>query len=330
MTPTALKRDARPLQMQGLYPATLTPFDAHLQIDLPALRAHLAQVAGTPGVQGIVVNAGLGEMLQLSLDEQVLVLHEARRILRPDQLLITGLGANSAQRAIEQARVLAEAGAQALLVFPPFDVRAYRRLIGHAPAVTSFFRTLAEGAGLPMIIFQYGPQSGCAYPVEVLQALAEIPQVVAVKATSGSLEAYRPVWDALHEHLTVLAAVDGPPLVEMLAYGAHGALVGISTIGTAHWVDLVQATAAGDTRRTAEIFERHCAPIMRWVWENHQPTRISSEVAATKEALTQLGLMPSSRVRPPAIDVDATTRAEITRGLHESGLVQSQLQPATV
>lgn len=328
MSPSPLTRDTRSLQMQGLYPATLTPFNERLEIDLPALRAHLEEVAGTPGVQGIVVNAGLGEMLQLSLEEQVQVLHEARRILRPGQLLVTGLGVNCAQRGIEQARVLAQAGAQALLVFPPFDVRAYRRLIGHAPAVKGFFQALADGAGLPMIIFQYGPQSGCAYPVEVLEALADIPEVVAVKATSGSLEAYRPLWDALHRRLSVLAAVDGPPLVDMLEYGAHGALVGISTIGTRLWVDLVQAAAAGDHGRTRAIFQRQCAPIMRWVWENHQPTRISSEVAATKEALVQMGLMPSSRVRPPAIGVDDAVRAEIARGLREAGLLSEQLARA--
>jgi 4-hydroxy-tetrahydrodipicolinate synthase len=307
--------------MRGLYPATLTPFNPDFSVDVPSLRSHLRTIAGTPGVKGLVVNGGLGELLQLTLDEQVLVIEEAVRHRQPGQLLITGLAANSVHRAVQEGLVLKQAGAEALLVFPPFDLRAYRRLTSHTPAVVGFFRELGEKLDLPMVIFQYGPQSGCAYSVETLQALAELPNVVGIKATSGSLEAYRPVWDALKDKLSIMAAVDGPPLRDMLEYGAHGALVGISTIATSLWVELVDATLARDAERTRKIFAR-CAPIMARVWENHLPTRISSEVAATKEALVQLSQLPSSRVRPPAIDVSDEVRAEIRLGLVEAGLLR--------
>jgi 4-hydroxy-tetrahydrodipicolinate synthase len=314
-------RDRKRVIMRGLYPATLTPFAADLSVDVPSLRSHLRTIADTPGVSGLVVNGGLGELLQLTMEEQQLVIREALQQRKPGQLLITGLAANSTQRAVEEGLALKRAGAEALLVFPPFDVRAYRRLTTHTPAVVKFFRDVGEKVDLPMIIFQYGPQSGCAYPVETLEALAEVPNVVAVKATSGSLEAYRPVWDALHDKLSIMAAVDGPPLMDMLEHGAHGALVGISTIGTPIWIELVEATLAGDRSRARQVFAR-CAPIMARVWENHLPTRVSSEVAATKEALVQLGQLPSSRVRAPAIDVDDAVRAEIRLGLIEAGLLR--------
>jgi 4-hydroxy-tetrahydrodipicolinate synthase len=318
---TTTLRSRKRVVMHGLYPATLTPFNPDMSIDVPSLRSHLRAISGTPGVSGLVVNGGLGELLQLGLEEQELVIREARRERKPGQLLIAGLAANSAQRAVEEGLVLKRAGAEAFLVFPPFDVRAYRRLTSHTPSVLGFFREVGEKVDLPMIIFQYGPQSGCAYSVETFEALAELPNVVAIKATSGSLEAYRPVWDALHDKLSIMAAVDGPPLLDMLEHGAHGALVGISTIGTHIWVELVDAALQGDRGRARKVFQSSCAPIMEHVWENHLPTRVSSEVAATKEALVQLGQLPSSRVRPPSVDVDETVRAAIRRGLLESGLL---------
>jgi 4-hydroxy-tetrahydrodipicolinate synthase len=311
------------LELRGLYPATLTPFNPDLSVDWGALRSHLAAMTSVRGVQGIVVNGGLGELLQLSLDEQLRIVSEAVELRRPGQIVITGLSSPNMRQGIDDAKALRAAGADALLVLPPFDVRAYRRLIAHTPAVLNYFRSLGEGGGLPMIVFQYGPQSGCAYSVETMRALAEqVPEVVGMKATSGSLDAYRPFWDSLKDKISVLAAVDGPPLVDMLEYGAHGALVGISTIGTHLWVDLVDAAAKADRERLRKIFRERCAPIMEHVWENHLPTRMSSEVAATKEALVQLGQLPSSRVRPPAIDVDDTTRAAIRRGLDEAGLLR--------
>ncbi len=327
MTGTPTQNNKR-LLMRGLYPATLTPFLEDLSIDLPALRAHLKFIAATPGVNGLVVNGGLGELLQLTMDEQVLIIRETVRLRQSGQLVVAGLSANGPRRAVEDGLAVKAAGAEALLVFPPFDVRAYRRLTAHTPSVVAFFRELGEKVDLPMVIFQYGPQSGCAYSVETLQALAEIPQVVAVKATSGSLEAYRPLWDGLHDRMSVLAAVDGPPLVEMLEYGAHGALVGISTIATHFWVELVAAAARGDRERVRKVYREHCAPIMARVWENHLPTRISSEVAATKEALVQMGLMPSSRVRPPAVDVSDAVKAEIRLGLIEAGLIAETVAAA--
>jgi 4-hydroxy-tetrahydrodipicolinate synthase len=314
-------------RLSGLHPATVTPFGPDLSIDVPTLRSHLRDVASTPGVRGLVVNGGLGELLQLSMEEQQLVIREALAQREPGQLLTTGICANSAKQAVADGLAVKQAGAEALFVFPPFDIRSYRRLTVHTPSVVAFFRELGAAVGLPMIIFQYAPQSGCAYSVDTLLALAhEVPQVVAIKATSGSLEAYKPIWDALKDKLSIMAAVDGPPLVEMLEYGAHGALVGISTIGTAIWVDLVDAALKGDHARTQQLFTQRCAPIMAHVWENHQPTRPTSEVAATKEALVQMGRLPSSRVREPAVGVTDEVRADIRQGLLKAGLISESAQ----
>jgi 4-hydroxy-tetrahydrodipicolinate synthase len=190
----------------------------------------------------------------------------------------------------------------------------------HTPSVVSFFKELGEAVDLPLVIFQYPQSSGCAYSIEVLNALSELPHVVAIKAAPGTMEAYKPTWDSLRNKMSVLAAWDGPLLVEKLEYGAHGALIGISNIEPSLWADLIEATAAHDVDRTRELFSR-CAPIMSSVWENHKPTRITSEVSATKEALVQMGLFPSSRVRPPLLEVTNLVRAEIRVGLVEAGLV---------
>jgi len=320
-TSSTASRAKKPLQLSGLYPATVTPFSEDFSIDQPSLRRHLQQVADTEGVRGIVVNGGIGELLQLSLAEQIQVVEEARKAVTGEQIVVAGLYASNARQAAEQARALKQAGAQALLVLPPFDIRAYRRLLKHEPSVTRYFSELGDAGGLPMIIFQYAPNSGAAYPLEILAALAEIPQVIAIKATSASLEAYQPIWNLLQDRLSILAAVDGPPLVEMLEYGAHGALIGISTIGTPFWVDLVQAAREQDRERVAQVFRDHCAPIMEKVWENHLPTRFVSEIASTKEALVQMGHLPSARVRPPSVGMTEEVRKEIQTGLMQAGLL---------
>lgn len=311
---------SRRLLLRGLFPATLTPFAADFSVDVPGLRRHLRDIASNDGVSGVAVNAALGEVHQLTLEEQVLVVREAVAAARPGQLVIAGVASNGARQAIETAQELKKAGAHALLVLPPFDTRTYRRLLQHIPSVVSFFRELGEAVDLPLVIFDYPISSGCSYSVDALLALAELPHVVGIKCAPGTLAGYAPKWDALHDRMSVLAAWDGPILLEKLQYGAHGALIGISNIAPSLWAELVDAAARKDADETAAVYRR-CAPIMASVWENHQPTRISSEVSATKEALVQQGLFPSSRVRPPLIEVDDKVRAEIRAGLIEAGLL---------
>ncbi|MDO9090288.1 MAG: dihydrodipicolinate synthase family protein [Burkholderiaceae bacterium] len=317
---------SKSLALRGLYPATVTPFAEDFSLDIPALRKHLRTVASTPGVKGIVVNGGVGEILQLSLDEQVQIVREAAAAVAPDQIVVAGISNSSAKRAAADARALKAAGAQALLVLPPFDVRAYNRLRGHTPSIVAYFRELGE-AGVPMIVFLYSPASGCAYSLDALKALADVPGVVGIKAACGTLDVYRPIWDALKDKVSVLAAVDGPDLPDFLAYGAHGALIGISTVGTPMWVELLEAAARGEGARVKALMKR-CAPIMESVWENHHFKRPTSEVASHKEALVQLGQLPSSRVRAPSIGVTPEVREEIRAGLLASGLLEEKMAMA--
>jgi 4-hydroxy-tetrahydrodipicolinate synthase len=314
----------RPLVMHGLFPATVTPFTSSLAIDFKALGDHLCEMATTPGVAGIVVNSGIGERIQLTLDECDQCIAAALRARRPDQVIVAGIDGRSTADYVNAGRRARAAGAQALLVMPPFDVRPYRRMAAHAPTVHAFFATLDREVGLPMVVFQYPPNSGCAYPNAVLRALCDIPNVVAVKvATMGDMKAYAEVWDAFKDDLAILAGVDSPPLIDMLRHGAHGALIGISAMLPEVWADLLRLVREGDQDAADRLYDRVCLPLMASVFENQQPNRLSSEIAATKEALVMLGRIPNALVRPFALGVDDAARSEIHAALLGAGLLHS-------
>jgi 4-hydroxy-tetrahydrodipicolinate synthase len=311
------------LALRGLFPATVTPFADDLGVDYVALGAHLREMAATDGVAGIAVNSGIGELLQLTADECDEIIRLTLRVRRPDQLVIAGVDGRGAAEYVAAGRRARNAGADALLVLPPFDKRPYRRLAVHPATVFDFFSVLDRDIGLPMVIFQYPPNSGCAYPVEVLRAIADIKNVVAVKvATMGDRQAYAEVWDALKDRLSVLAGVDSPPLIDMLRHGSHGALIGIAAILPKVWADLLRHVDAGDAAAADAVYERICKPLMTSVFENQQPKRLVAESAATKEALVQLGRIPSALVRPPAMNVDEATRAVIRKSLIDAGLAK--------
>jgi 4-hydroxy-tetrahydrodipicolinate synthase len=309
------------LVLRGLYPATVTTFNNDFSVDYAALERHLTEVANAEGVKGLVVNGGVAELLQLTPEEQRKIVEMTRRIVKPDQLVIAGVEGRSAKAVIEAGLNVKMAGADALLVMPPFDVRAYRRLAADEASVVSFFSALDKGIDLPMIIFQYPPQTGVSYPVPVLAELAKIPNVVGIKAASARAEVYAELWDALNDKLAVLAAVDSPPLYDMLMHGSHGALIGISAVVPEKWAELLRYTEAGDAKKATALFDKVCRPLMASIFENQQPVRLTNEAAAMKEALVHLGQIPHSRVRPPAVGVDKVVSAEIKTSLVDAGLL---------
>ena len=139
------------LRMSGLCPATATPFKRDLSFDEVALENHIRETARHDGVNGIVVNGGIGELLTLEVPEQAAIVALTRRILPLEQLVIAGIEARFAAGAVVAAKAARDAGADALLVFPPFDIRAYRKLSTDIPSVLAYFRRLRTRSVCPWL-----------------------------------------------------------------------------------------------------------------------------------------------------------------------------------
>lgn len=287
------------LHMTGLFPATVTPFDNSGALDLASTQRHLSSVASTEGVSGIVVNGGIGELFQLTAHEQTSVISLARDAVPAGRLVVAGINASTADAAAEQASAAAGAGADALLVLPPFDCRSYRALFRSREAVVEYFTELDRRVGVPLVVFQYPEESGCSYPVETLLALADIDSVVAVKVATPSVSTYVRHWAALADKISVLPAADSAPLLGMLAHGAHGALIGISSVATEHWARLVMYARDREFEQLVATFESYCEPMMATLFEHQQPDGPSDAIAAVKAALAGTGEIATPVVRPP-------------------------------
>lgn len=309
------------LKMRGLYPATVTVYAEDMSVDYAATRKHLASVASTPGVKGLVVTGMLAEVLELEPEEEIALVKLACEVRRDGQMVIAGIMERNIERAVRQAQKLKAAGADAFLVFPPYELRSYRKLLSDPDEMMKYFGRLDKEVGLPIIVFQYPPHSGCAYPIEILKKLATLPNVIGIKAATGTFAAYKEIWDALKDELSVLAAVDSPPLRDMLLYGSHGALIGISTITPHNWVELLRLASENRQPEADAIFDKVCRPLMAAVFENQLPKRAPHETACVKEALMQLGEIPSARIRPPAVPVNSRVAQEIREALMAAELL---------
>src|SRR5436309_10180198 len=152
---------------QGVIPAVLLPFDDELAIDEAGFRAHLRAVAATEGIAALTINAHSTEVASCSFEEQRRVLDIALDTIGDRLPLVNGIWADGSIEAARIARMATQAGASALLVFPPAPFT-----LGQSPAMAlAHFKRIADASALPLIVFQYPLATGQGYLKDALLKL---------------------------------------------------------------------------------------------------------------------------------------------------------------
>lgn len=311
------------LRLRGLFPAPSVPFDDDLAIIEKEFSALIATMGRTDGIGGVAVNGHQGEIAALTARERMRVVELARENLPKDKYVISGVVAPSIHEAVEQMQNARSAGADAVLVLPPFDYMPRRRLTRSWEGPYSFFAGIAEKCDLPIVIFQYPFASGIYYNTETMLKLAEIDSVVGVKHAVRHLELYCEQWEALRGKIAVLAARDAPALMTKMFVGCDGCCVGISNIAPELWARFTTLCLEHSYNEARDLFVERLIPLMHHVWGDFPP-HVSTHSAGTKEALRQLGVFSSSRVRPPETDITPAEVADIRIGLEKAGLLPPQ------
>lgn len=316
------------MPISGLIPAPVTPFEASGAVDFPALADHIRRVSQATRVYGVAVNGHAGEVLALSSKERSDIIAASRKALPASQKLIAGIEASSIDGLVREGQNAKAAGADMLLVLPVFDTRVYRHLASKPEVVHGVFQRLDREVGLPMIVFQYPEAAGCAYSLDAMRRIADLPNVVGVKAAVATPTRYSELHAAVSDRIAVLASGDQPSLFGMLLHNSPGALIGISVVGVQQWSDLVYEAASGSLEKAREIYFRFALPLMDAIYENQTHRSPISPFASTKEALVQLGELKSSWVRPPSVNVDQAKKDEIRAALVKAGLLKAAARAA--
>jgi 4-hydroxy-tetrahydrodipicolinate synthase len=302
----------------GVIPAVLLPFDAELAIDEASFRAHLRAVATTPGLSAITVNAHSTEVASCSFDEQRRVLDIAGEEVGERLPIVNGVWADGSLEAARIARMAAQAGACALLVFPP----APFTLGQTAEMALAHFGRIADACDLPLIAFQYPLATGQGYPRDTLLRLAEaVPTLTAIKDWAGNVQQ--------HElHIRLLQGLSRPVnvltthsawLLSSLVLGCKGLLSGSGSVIPDLQAALFRAVEANDLAAARALNDR-IYPLAR-VFYSEPWSDMHNRM---KEALVLLGRLPRAVVRPPLVKLPAAEIERIRAALIEAGLLAAR------
>ena len=227
----------------GIYVATLTPFRRDGSLDDAMLAEHFRAATAEPGIVGVLCNGHAGEVFLLTRAERRRVVEIAADAIGRSHIVVSGVLAEASGEAADHAADAAAAGADAVLVFPPFSWALSQ---DDTTAVTHH-EYVAAAAKLPMMLYQAGVASAMAYRPEVLARLVQMPGVVAVKEGSWESAAYdrnRQLVREVAPHVAVMASGD-EHLLSCFALGSEGSLVSLAVLMPAEIVALDRAVARG-------------------------------------------------------------------------------------
>lgn len=168
------------MQLRGVIPALVTPFDANGKIDFVLFEKLLVKLRAD-GVKGWVPCGSTGEYNALTAEERVSVLKFVADFATPDELLIAGTNAGSTWEVIEHTQRARSLGYKTVLLSAPFYATpAPDELIAHYQAVL-------DAVDVEIVLYNYPPKVGVEVGQPVLDAFIDNPRIVGIKESSGQL-----------------------------------------------------------------------------------------------------------------------------------------------
>jgi 4-hydroxy-tetrahydrodipicolinate synthase len=281
--------------------AMVTPFTADGALDIEGaqqLAAHLVDA----GNDGLVVNGTTGESPTTTDDEKDRLVRAVLEAVGDRAHVVTGVGTNDTAHSTVLARRAEQAGAHGLLAVTPYYSKPPQE------GLYRHFTAIADATGLPVMLYDIPGRSGVPIETDTLVRLGEHPRIVANKDAKGDLGASS--WAIARSDLAWYSGDDMLNL-PLLSIGAVGFVSVVSHLATPELRALLDAHAAGDVAKAAEIHQR-LLPVYTGMFR-------AQGVTTAKAALALRGL-PAGPLRLPLVGLDEAATEQLTKDLAAGGV----------
>jgi 5-dehydro-4-deoxyglucarate dehydratase len=285
--------------MEGIICFPLTPFRPDDSLDMEALERDVCELLRHPFC-AINAPAGISEIFSLSVSEAVALVRKTVELVQGKMPVIGSVCFNTAIAA-EMARGMEEAGADALLVLPPYYQQPPEE------GLLAYYRTIGQACGLPLAIYSRG---WAAFTPEQVARLAEaVPTLQMWKDGQADARVYQRIMARVGGRLTWIGGAGDDCGAMYAAIGVRAFTSSVSAILPRLALAWGDAALAGDFERLNELLTRYVHPLFAI-----RARKRGYEVAAMKKAAELLG-RPCGRARPPIPEVGPAEVEDLRRFL---------------
>lgn len=293
-------------KLRGILLPFTTPFDVDGGVDASALRSNIDKWNVMP-IGGYVILGSTGERVHLGESECLKVIETARAHVPERMHFIVGAGQQSARATIDEVCLVAQAGADAVLVITPHFYRAEMT----QDALSKHYLSVADASPVPLLLYSVPQLTNVSLAPETIARLSQHENIIGVKDSSGDILALAETIRLVPDEFAVLTG-NGSSLYPALCMGARGAILAIGCIAPRLAVAIYEAFEAGEHELAREMQQTLTAST-RGVLGRYG-------IGGLKAALDMLGYA-GGPVRAPLQNVNEETRREIAKVLKQSGLL---------
>lgn len=243
------------MQFSGIIPPVVTPLDEIERVDEGAMRVlvrHLIQ----SGVHGIFVLGSTGEFAHLTDDEKRRAIDVVVSEVNGEVPVLVGVTEAGTKRSIFWAKEAQRFGANGVVAAPPF----YYRLSD--AEIENHYRALSSECELPILIYHIPSTTKVRFSLELIERLAEAPNIVGIKDSTGDLPFVLNLVDQMNGLNFLVFQGHDALLAPTLLYGAHGGINSSANLVPSWFVALYDAARRGEAT-SALAWQRKISELVR-------------------------------------------------------------------
>ncbi|HJQ22059.1 MAG TPA: 4-hydroxy-tetrahydrodipicolinate synthase [Gemmatimonadaceae bacterium] len=271
-------------RLTGCGTAIVTPFTKDGALDEGALR-RLVDWQIEQGIHFLVPCGSTGEAVTMTAAEHRRVVEITVEQAKGRVPIVAGAASNDTVKAIALSKEMKACGATHLLQTSPwYNKPPQRGIIEH-------YKRVADATDLPIVVYNVPGRTGSNIEAKTTVALAQIPNIVAVKEASGNLGQVLDILRDRPDHLSVLSGDDELTLPIMVA-GGDGIVSVVSNATPKAMSQLAECALRGDFAAARKLHFQ-LLPWMRAAFVESNPIPV-------KAAMAMLGRM-ENRLRLPLV-----------------------------
>lgn len=286
--------------LSGVWVPLVTPFEAG-RVDFVSYRRLIEHYLGK-GVSGLFPLGTTGESPTLDESEVDAVVEETVRVVAGRVPVFVGIGGNATHKVIKTIKRLERHDFPGIVSVCPYYNRPAQ------DGLRQHFSAIAAATDRQILVYNVPYRTSVNLANETLLRLAELPNIVGVKDSSGNLAQSLDLLAGKPEGFSVLTGEDAL-FFSLLCNGANGGILASSHVATDRFVAIARLIATNDLRAAQSLW----APLQRFIPKLFQ----EANPMPIKHCLWRQGLIASPECRLPLTSVSTGLAEELDRSMRQ-------------
>ena len=224
------------------------------------------------GINAIVAAGTTGEASTLTDEEHREVIKFTVDRVNGRVPVIAGTGSNDYAYALELTEYACEVGADAMLVVTPYYNKATQN------GLIQMFNGIADVSTKPIILYNVPSRTGCNIAPKTCAALAEHPNIAAIKEASGNISQVAEIAALTRGKLDIYSGNDDQ-ILPILSLGGQGVISVLSNVMPKQTVEMCNKFFQGDVDGSTKM-QLDLLPLINALFSEVNPIPVKAAVAA--------------------------------------------------